>query len=49
MLGDLLGETTGRKIARSVLSTEPPKVEVSLEDSGKMLAVHPKNLNTNIA
>src|SRR5206468_10893273 len=37
MLGELLGESTGKRIVRRVLSTEPPKVEVSFEDSGKML------------
>jgi hypothetical protein len=39
MLGELLGETTGKRVVRRVLSTEPPKVEVSFEDSGKMLGV----------
>ena len=37
MLGELLGESTGKRIVRRVLSTDPPKVEVSFEDSGKML------------
>lgn len=39
MLGELLGETRGKRIVRRVLSTEPPKVEVSFEESGKMLGV----------
>jgi len=39
MLGELLGETTGKRVVRRVLSTEPPTVEVSFEDSGKMLGV----------
>jgi len=37
MLGDLIGETTGKRILRRVLSTDPLKVEVSFEDSGTML------------
>jgi hypothetical protein len=39
MLGELLGESTGKRIVRRVLSTEPPKVEVTFEDSGNMLGV----------
>lgn len=39
MLGELLAETTGKRIGRRVLSSEPPKVEVSFEDNGKMLGV----------
>ena len=37
MLGDLIGETTGKRIVRRVLSSDPLKVEVSFEDTGKML------------
>jgi hypothetical protein len=37
MLGELLGETKGRRIVRRVLSTDPPAAEVSFEDSGTML------------
>jgi hypothetical protein len=39
MQGELLGETTGKRIVRRVLATEPPTVEVSFEDSGKMLGI----------
>lgn len=39
MLGELLGETTGKRIVRRVLSTEPPTVEVTFEDNGTMLGV----------
>jgi hypothetical protein len=46
MLGELLGETTGKRIARRVLSTEPPKVEVSFEDSGKMLGIDTTGFGT---
>lgn len=37
MLGELIGETTGKRIVRRVLSSDPPKVEVSFEESGKIL------------
>jgi hypothetical protein len=37
MLGELIGETTGRRLVRRALSVDPPTVEVSFEDSGKML------------
>jgi hypothetical protein len=39
MLGELISETAGKRIVRRVLSTDPPKVEVSFEDSGSMLGV----------
>jgi hypothetical protein len=39
MLGDMISETTGKRIVRRVLSTDPPKVEVSFEDSGSMMGV----------
>jgi hypothetical protein len=37
MLGDLIGETTGKRIVRRVLSSDPLKVEVSFEENGNML------------
>jgi hypothetical protein len=37
MLGELLGESRGKRTARRVLSTNPFKVEVSLESSGTLL------------
>jgi hypothetical protein len=40
MLGDMLGESTGKRLARRVLSTEPPTAEVSFEESGKMLGTN---------
>lgn len=46
MQGELLGETTGKRIVRRVLSTEPPKVEVSFEDSGKMLGIDTTGFGT---
>ena len=39
MLGEQIGETKGRRLVRRVLSTEPPTVEVTFEDSGHMLGV----------
>ena len=35
MLGDLIGETTGKRIVRRVLSSDPLKVEVSFEKKEK--------------
>ena len=34
MLGEMIGETTGKRIVRRVVSTDPMRVEVSFEDSG---------------
>jgi hypothetical protein len=34
MLGELIGETKGKRIVRRVIATEPPTVEVTFEDSG---------------
>jgi hypothetical protein len=39
MLGKQIGETKGKRILRRVLSTDPPRVEVSFEDSGNMLGI----------
>jgi hypothetical protein len=36
MLGELIGELSGKRIVRRVLGTEPPTVEVSFEDGGKL-------------
>lgn len=41
MLGDQLGESKGKRIARRVLSSEPLRIEVSFEDAGTMLGVVP--------
>jgi hypothetical protein len=46
MLGELIGETTGRRVVRRVLSTEPMTVEVSFEDGGQMLGVKTSGLGT---
>jgi hypothetical protein len=39
MLGEQIGEATGRRIVRRVLSSDPMRLEVTFEDSGKMLGV----------
>jgi hypothetical protein len=46
MLGELLSETTGKRTARRVLSAEPPNVEVSFEESGKVLGVQANGFGT---
>ena len=46
MLGEMIGETTGRRIVRRVVSTDPLRVEVSFEDSGKMLGVNTTGFGT---
>jgi len=37
MLGDLIGESKGKRIVRRILSVDPATAEVSFEDSGTML------------
>lgn len=39
MLGELLGENTGRRIVRRILEANPMTVEVTFEDSGTILGV----------
>jgi hypothetical protein len=39
MLGAQIGETKGKRIVRRVISTDPPTVEVSFEDSGHLFGV----------
>jgi len=46
MLGNVISETTGRRIVRRVLATDPPRVEVSFEDSGHILGVASTGLGT---
>ena len=46
MLGELIGESTGRRILRRVLSVDPPNVEVSFEETGKMLGVNGNGFGT---
>ena len=49
MLGELLGESRGKRIVRRALSSDPPKVEVSFEDSGKMLGTDTNGFGTYVA
>jgi len=49
MLGELLSETRGKRIVRRVLSTEPPKAEVSFEESGMTLGVATTGFGTYCA
>jgi hypothetical protein len=35
MLGELLGENSGRRVVRRVIEVNPPTVEVSFEETGK--------------
>jgi hypothetical protein len=46
MIGELISQTTGKRIVRRVLSTEPPTAEVSFEDSGHMLGVPTTGIGT---
>jgi hypothetical protein len=46
MLGDLLGENTGKRIVRRVLEVNPPTVEVTFEETGKWLGVATTGLGT---
>ena len=46
MIGKQIGVTTGKRLFRRVLSTEPPTVEVSFEDNGQMLGVPTTGLGT---
>ena len=46
MLGKQIGESNGKRIVRRVLSTDPPTVEVSFEDSGNMLGVATNGFGT---
>src|SRR5437867_2568498 len=46
MLGDMIGETTGKRVVRRVLSTDPLTVEVSFEDTGKMFGINTTGFGT---
>ena len=46
MLGEQIGETKGKRIVRRVISTDPPTVEVSFEDSGHMFGVPTTGMGT---
>jgi len=46
MLGEMIGESRGKRTGRRVLSTNPFKVEVSLETSGTVLGVEVNEIAT---
>ena len=46
MLGEMIGESTGKRVVRRVLSTDPLTVEVSFEDSGTMLGAKTSGFGT---
>jgi hypothetical protein len=46
MLGEIIGESTGKRLVRRVLSTDPPTAEVTFEDSGHMLGVPTTGMGT---
>ena len=46
MIGEKIGETKGKRLVRRVLSTDPPTVEVSFEDSGSMFGVTTAGMGT---
>ncbi len=49
MIGKQIGEVKGKRQVRRVLSTDPPTVEVTFEDSGQMLGVPTTGLGTYIS
>lgn len=46
MLGNLLGESTGKRIVRRVLGSDPLTVEVTFEDSGQIMGVATTGMGT---
>ncbi len=46
MIGDKIGESKGKRVVRRVIAVEPPTVEVTFEESGKMLGVAVNGMGT---
>jgi hypothetical protein len=46
MLGEQISETSGKRLVRRVLSTDPPTAEVSFEDSGNVFGVATTGMGT---
>jgi hypothetical protein len=46
MLGDKIGEATGKRVVRRVISVDPPTAEVTFEDSGEMLGIPVTGMGT---
>jgi len=49
MLGDLIGESTGKRIVRRTLSVDPLQVEVTFEDTGTILGMSYNGFGTYTA
>jgi hypothetical protein len=49
MLGEQLGESTGKRIVRRVLASDPLTMEVTFEDSGTMLGIATSGFGTYTA
>ncbi len=46
MLGELIGENSGKRLVRRMLEATPPTVEVTFEDTGKYFGVSAKGFGT---
>jgi hypothetical protein len=46
MLGDKIGDSTGKRLVRRVLSVDPPTAEVTFEDGGKMFDIPVTGMGT---
>jgi hypothetical protein len=46
MLGELIGESKGKRLVRRVTSIDPPTAEVSFEDSGHFLGIPTNGMGT---
>jgi len=46
MIGELIGESKGKRIVRRVVSVDPPTAEVSFEESGQMLGFPSTGMGT---
>jgi len=46
MLGEQISESTGKRIVRRVVSENPPRVEVTFEESGKIYGVSGQGFGT---
>jgi hypothetical protein len=46
MLGEQISETKGKRLVRRVLTTDPPTVEVSFEDSGQVIGIPMTGMGT---
>lgn len=49
MLGNQIGETKGKRVARRILSVDPTTSEVSFEDAGQLLGTRTTGVGTYTA